>query len=391
MNDAARELGPEAMLVYSREAPPEARYLGDCEVVFALPPKESPDGSPAASLAAPEDWGMRPEQESAKLAGEVADLRRQISRMSGTLLRSHSLPGTGVRHSSALAEMLEELVEAGLSTDLAQDIAFRLERSDEVDIVRAEAAEVRGAARRQLDEMFQVDSRIGVENDGKRVVALVGPPGAGKTTTLVKLAAAYGLRSRTPVQLLSVDTWRIGGAEQLRSYAAILGVGFQAIETAGALSQALEEHRHKNLILIDTPGFAERDADAACALVELLSSHDDVDVHLTLSASMKAADLTRAVSRFEGFRPAKLIFTRLDETVSLGTVLNEAVRTAKPISFLAGGQRIPEDLLAASKPVILDLVFGRASEPFQPQTDESSPPAQPLLSGQPGGTRAAAA
>ena len=82
----------------------------------------------------------------------------------------------------------------------------------------------------------------------------MGPPGAGKTTTLVKLAVHYGLTSRRPVALLSTDTYRVAAAEQLRSYAAILGVAFQVVETVGALAQSLEEHRAKDLILIDTPG-----------------------------------------------------------------------------------------------------------------------------------------
>jgi len=395
MNDAARELGPDAMLVYSREAPPEARYLGACEVVFALPETASPkvpaDRTAPGPSASPGGSVSLQDPEIAQLASQVAELGRQVSRMSGTLVRSRSVAGAGDWRSPALAEALEGLVETGLSSDLVQDIAARLERHEKFDIVRADAQTIRDAARRQLNEMFQVDSRVGVENGGKRVVALVGPPGSGKTTTLVKLAAAYGLISRAPVQLLSVDNWRVGGAEQLRSYAAILGAGFQAVETAGALTQALEEHKQKNLVLIDTPGFAERDTDAANALMELLPAHDDIDVQLTLSASMRTADLTHAVSRFEGFRPAKLIFTRLDETVSLGTVLNEAVRTAKPISFLTCGQRIPEDLIAATKPAILGLVFDPPGSDLLSSAGEEAHATGHKPSEAPDGSRAAAA
>ena len=155
-----------------------------------------------------------------------------------------------------------------------------------------------------------------------------------------------------------MDTCRVGGADQLRSYAAILGVGFQAIETPGALAQAIEEHRHKDLVLIDTPGLSEKDLDAADELAAFLRLRSDIDTHLTLTASMKTADLTHAVDRYERFRPAKLLFTKMDETGSLGTILNEAVRTAKPVSFLTGGQRIPEDLEEASKDRILDLILG---------------------------------
>ncbi len=91
------------------------------------------------------------------------------------------------------------------------------------------------------------------------MAALVGPSGSGKTTTLVKLAVQYGLAGRRPVLLLSVDTYRIAAATQLRSFAAILGVGIQVLETVGALAQAIEENRGKELILIDTPGFGPAD------------------------------------------------------------------------------------------------------------------------------------
>jgi len=390
LGDAARELGPDAMLVYSREAPPEARYLGACEVVFALAPNQDANRREEPETAS--HGHVTPSEPNiARLAEQIAELSRQVSRMSGTLVRSRSVGSAGAWSTPALGEALEALVDTGLSSDLVQDVAARLERAEDLNIGRAENAAILAAARRQLEELLQVDSRIGPEDGGKRIVALVGPPGSGKTTTLVKLAAAYGLCSRIPVQLLSVDTWRIGGAEQLRSYAAILGVGFQALETAGALVQALEEHKQKNLVLIDTPGFSERDTEAASALLDLLPARDDIDVHLTLSATTKPVDLMRAVGRFEGFRPTKLIFTRLDETVSMGTVLTEAVRTAKPISFLTHGQRIPEDLIAATKPKVLDLVFGGSSGQSQPWGDENARSSEPTQSQNPNGSRAAAA
>ena len=154
-----------------------------------------------------------------------------------------------------------------------------------------------------------------------------------------------------------MDTCRVGGADQLRSYAAILGVGFQALETAGSLAQALEEHRYKDLILIDTPGLSERDLSTADDLAAFLRSRKDVDTHLTLTPSMKSADLRRVVDRYEIFRPSKLLFTKVDETSSHGVILNEAIRTQKPVSYLAGGQRIPEDLEAATRERLLNLVL----------------------------------
>jgi flagellar biosynthesis protein FlhF len=132
------------------------------------------------------------------------------------------------------------------------------------------------------------------------------------------------------------------------------------LETPAALSQALEEHRNKELILIDTPGLGPKDQDQGADLAKLLASHPEMDTHLVLTATMKTADLSRAVDRFEIFGVSKLLFTRLDETDACGSILNQSLRTAKPVSFLGTGQQIPEDLEPASRERIVDLLIGQA-------------------------------
>jgi flagellar biosynthesis protein FlhF len=212
--------------------------------------------------------------------------------------------------------------------------------------------------RQQLEALCLIDTRLGVPESGRKIVALVGPPGCGKTTTLAKLAIQYGIQPRLRTQLLTIDMERIGAADQLRSLASILGVGFAAIETNAALEQALEEHQQKELILIDTPGLGAREIAGAAPLAELLNSRKDIDIHLVLPASMKNADISRTVDRFEIFHPAKLIFTRLDETEGAGCILNEVQRTGKPLSFLNYGQRIPEDLSAGDRTQLANLILG---------------------------------
>jgi flagellar biosynthesis protein FlhF len=162
--------------------------------------------------------------------------------------------------------------------------------------------------------------------------------------------------------LISADHYRIAAAEQLRAYAAILGVAFELAETPRALAQTLELHRGKELILIDTPGLAADEMEQGTDLAAFLASRSDIDTHLVLSASTKSADITRAVERFEIFRPAKLLFTRLDETGTLGPILNEAARTQKPISFLATGQQVPEHLEPAVKSRITGSLLDCGSE-----------------------------
>jgi len=343
---ARQELGAEAMLIESRKAPLEARHLGEYEVVFAADvPTSSVLSAAALSAAAP------PEEEvPERLAGEVAELKKQLEAMRRALNRSAFAPPQWLGASPELPEAYALLA--------AQDVAPALAR----EIVQEVAARSGGAWQTALAaavaSRFRVEPQIGVGEARPRILALVGPPGAGKTTTLVKLAVTYGLACRRSALLLSMDTYRVAAAEQLRAYASILGVGFQLLETVLSLSQALEENSGKDLILIDTPGYSFADLDLGADLARFLTSRRDIDTQLVLSSSMKTADLTHVIDGYEIFRPRRLLFTKLDETTAAGPILNEAVRTEKPLSFFTAGQRIPEDLEEATPGRLLDLLLG---------------------------------
>jgi flagellar biosynthesis protein FlhF len=210
-------------------------------------------------------------------------------------------------------------------------------------------------------EHVSVDSELG------RFVALVGPPGAGKTTTLVKLAAQYGLARGRSLHIITADVHRIAAADQLRTLSAILGIGCDIAESPIALTHLLDQHRSKGLILIDTPGFSHRDIDDASDLAQHLSMDDEIDTHLVVPASMKTADLSRMVDAYRIFKPAKLLFTKLDETERLDSLGKEAIRAQLPISFLCSGQQIPEDLEEATihrlrqQPSVIPYTLGAAA------------------------------
>jgi flagellar biosynthesis protein FlhF len=273
------------------------------------------------------------------LARDVAELKREMERMAQSLRGGRMLAPA-----ETTSDLCNLLIENELDRGLAQKVAG-------------------GAA---LEDLFEVDSTLGRRGATRGVIALVGPPGVGKTTTLAKLAARFGLTSRKPAFILSADVYRIAAAEQLRSLSSILGIGFDIVETPVALAQALEEHRAKDWVFIDTPGLAAGEMEDGADLARLIASHPEIDTHLVLSASMKPADLARVIDRYEIFQPKKLLFTRLDETDRLGALVSEAARRSLPISFLATGQQIPDDLEPASKEFIVYKVRGTLPGVEQP-------------------------
>jgi flagellar biosynthesis protein FlhF len=197
-------------------------------------------------------------------------------------------------------------------------------------------------------------------NDGlptSRVVLFLGPTGVGKTTSIAKLAARLALREKKKVVLVSLDGYRIGAVEQLRSYAALIGVPFRFVNNPSALKPAIAEQEQKDFVLIDTAGHSPKDVASIEELVRIGDAAPDMERHLVLSATSKACDLQQLVERYEPCRVDRLLFTKLDETATLGPILNELVHSQKPMSYYTDGQRVPEDLHVLPKERIIDFVL----------------------------------
>jgi len=249
-----------------------------------------------------------------------------------------------------------------VQNEVAEDLAVRLVRD-------AVTAAGQGAGREQIRERIQsalaqlIPAAGGIElgNGGPRRVALVGPAGGGKTTTLAKLAAEFKLRQRKSVAILSLDMHRLATNEQLRRYAELIGVPMHSVQTVAAARELLGKLDPVDLLLIDTPGIGVQDRGRFVRLAALLRAVRPQEVHLVLPASLAPAVQQRAAKLFAPLGVARVVLTRLDEVVGFGVVLGAVGKMGWPLSYLTDGQNVPKNIEKACGRRVAEIIFAPAS------------------------------
>ncbi|MDE7016661.1 MAG: flagellar biosynthesis protein FlhF [Lachnospiraceae bacterium] len=182
---------------------------------------------------------------------------------------------------------------------------------------------------------------------GVKVVFFVGPTGVGKTTTIAKIASRFQVDDKKKVALLTADTYRIAAAEQLRTYANILDVPFRIVYTTEEIEQALIDFKDYDYILVDTAGHSYHNTAQKENMSKIIHSVDDLvekEVFLVLSATTKYKDLISIADAYKEMADYKLIFTKLDETTTLGNLLNLKLYTGAALSYVTHGQNVPDDI-----------------------------------------------
>lgn len=241
--------------------------------------------------------------------------------------------------------LVARLLAAGLERLLAEAV-----------VAAIPSAERRGVSDRRLRERLAevLGDLAPAGPEIARVEAFVGPPGVGKTTTIAKLAARERARRGRRLGMVAADAFRAGAVEQLRAYAHIIGAPFDVARTPADLERVLAQGRGP--MLIDTAGRSPHDT-AGADVLHLLRGRRDVRTHVVLAADTTAPAARRILAAYDAARPARLVVTKLDEADSVMPLLSVARERGLPVSFVANGQRVPEDLAEATPGVLAGAVL----------------------------------
>ena len=391
-----KDLGPDAVVLNSRNIPREGQLNFLAKDMFELtaaiddvtPPRRNPYVRRAGELQEPEGASPRSpsaeedpveslkkvarqfQQRAAVQAGDkespagraredFTQLKLELTEMRGTL-------STVVEHLKydrmpALPEHLRSLYIALVNQDVDEKLA-----ADLVQAVYASAAEANRPAGPKDAERAVLDAMAGLvvsvpETKSRRrkthVSALVGPTGVGKTTTVAKLAAISKLLHHRSVGLISADTYRIGAIEQLRTFAAIADIPMEVAYKPADMSAALRKFRDKDIVFIDTVGRSQRAPKELLELARFMDAAEPDDTHLVLSASTSMKSALDIIDKFRVVKPNRLLFTKLDEAVTLGSLLSVASRDRIPVSYVTTGQTVPDDIVRVDPARFASMVF----------------------------------
>lgn len=254
-----------------------------------------------------------------------------------------------------------DLYEKMLQSKVEDDIAKKLMKSVQEQLTTSQLATpeiLHEKLRSEMAKMIPVSPPLSLDYGQKKVIALIGPTGAGKTTTIAKLAARYCLYEGKKAVFLTADTYRIAAVEQLKTYAEIIGAPIEIVFNSQDAREAMERHEDKDLVFIDTAGRSPLNETQMNELAVLMNICEPNEIHLVLSVTTKMSDQMNAIKRFSVVPINKIIFTKLDETNTPGTMLNIVNKVKLPISYLTVGQNVPEDIKVAESQKLANLILG---------------------------------
>ena len=283
-----------------------------------------------------------------RLEEEIAQMKALLTEILG---RESNKGGVSLHEALKMQEVDEDILKAMAAQSNAGDT-----------LVDMHTPAAKATLLNYLNEHVRFSDGVKLNRHGVRIVALLGTTGVGKTTTLAKIAAKFVLEQRTNVALITADTYRISAVEQLKTYSDILELPLEIVYNPNELAAAIERHRLKDLILIDTAGRSQHNEYQMRELEEFLKVNPRIEKHLVISATTKYTDAKQIMNKFSQVNPDKIIFTKIDETGSLGMIVNLLNDNRYSLSYITTGQSVPDDIERATSEILAKLLLQKVEE-----------------------------
>ncbi|MGI9456559.1 MAG: flagellar biosynthesis protein FlhF [Aeoliella sp.] len=363
-----QELGPEASVLHTREvhAGLIGRLVGGrkVEVVAStsvnVPSRLEVGESKLTSIIPQVPVISQAHEECDYRAQYRADLGQEIASQIGSLhsmveqLCTSAPPSNEREMPQAMFEAFTDLIEADVDEATARELVDSLPTEGLGNSPNG----VRELLFQQVQRELATTGPIEITPGARRLVALVGPTGVGKTTTIAKLAANYRLLEKKRVGLITVDTYRVAAVEQLRTYADIIDLPMEVVATPREMREAVQRMEDLDLVLLDTAGRSPRDEVQIQELKSMLGESQADEVHLVLSSTAAPKSLLTTAQKFAEVGATSLLLTKLDEAMSLGHLLALLRNCRLPVSYLTNGQNVPDDIEVADAGRLAEALLG---------------------------------
>ncbi|RWR14139.1 flagellar biosynthesis protein FlhF [Siminovitchia fortis] len=314
-----------------------------------------PENVPAPTLKAiSENTGMKPNEYEKSLLSELAELKEMVAAGRKTVHPDLSV------YPDPIQTVAGKLLDQELDESHVKKISERLLENWRQANKEPSENETMQEAKKILAE--KIDQFNFSASSNKKFVALVGPTGVGKTTTLAKLAAHSALEEKKKVAFITLDTYRIAAIEQLKTYAGLLNIPVEVVYEPQDFAKAAENFADYDRVFIDTAGRNYREAEFVHALNNILSRENDLETFLVLTVGMKERDIDPIMDNFQQMSIDRLIFTKADETKVYGPMVNIMLKYKMAAAYVTTGQDVPDDIIQTSPELFADYIFGDGSE-----------------------------
>ncbi len=245
----------------------------------------------------------------------------------------------------------EQGIDDELATDLVQSTFIQLDGPDLKD-----QNKIKQVLRTEITESLKTKENLDVSSNKQKVICMVGPTGMGKTTSIIKLATHPEFYGKKRVALITIDTYRVAAAAQLKTFAALAKLPLDIVYQPGEYAASLERFKNHEIVLVDTAGRSPLNSNHLDDLKRFFNLHPPDEIHLVLSVTTGARSLLDAVKNFAPLSINRLVVSKIDETFRFGNILNVGKRTNIPFSFITNGQKVPDDIHFADKNEIANLI-----------------------------------